>query len=115
MIERQLAKYESITIDYGVTKGVHKLNLILVMNDEIQQRISKALKDGHTIIYKEDGRKEFIDDLVIFVPREEDMSKRYIWSKDGERCKHNRCLVTIHKDGTRTEVVLKTVWKSICN
>tara|TARA_R100000501_G_C2523543_1_gene49682 strand:+ start:89 stop:388 length:300 start_codon:yes stop_codon:yes gene_type:complete len=77
-------------------------------DDMTAKRINNSLLSGNTITYASDWRKQFINDKPIL-----DSNKDFVWNKSGNRCKHNRTLVTIHKDGTRTEEVLKTVWKSI--
>ena len=98
----ELAK-NSVMITHG-----EKLEIILGEGNEVDAMVRKALLQGKEVRYKADGRKEQIHDRLVF-----DSSKDFVWNKSGNRCKHTRTMVTIHKDGTLTEEVLKTVWKSI--
>ena len=84
--------------------------MILGEGKEVDARVRKALLQGKEITYKVDGRKEQIHDEMIFDSSKEGC-KMYTFHKDGNRIAYKRTFVITHKDGTRTEEVLKTVWK----
>ena len=91
---------------------INRSEMILGEGKEVDVRVRKALLQGKEITYKVDGRKEQIHDEMIFDSSKEG-SKMYTFHKDGNRIAYKRTFVITHKDGTRTEEVLKTVWKSI--
>ncbi len=100
----ELAK-NSVMITHG-----EKLEIILGEGKEVDAMVRKALLQGKEITYKVDGRKEQIHDVMIFDSSKEG-TDMYTWHKDGNRVAYKRTFVITHKDGTRTEEVLKTVWK----
>ena len=102
----ELAK-NSVMITHG-----EKLEIILGEGKEVDAMVRKALLQGKEVRYKADGRKEQIHDRLVF-DSSKDGSERYTWSKDENKVAYKRTLVITQKDGTRTEEVLKTVWKSI--
>jgi len=107
----ELAK-TAIIIEHEAGIRIARSEIILGEGKEVDAMVRKALLQGKEVAYKADGRKEQIHDRLVFESSKEG-SGRYTWSKDENKVAYKRTLVTTHKDGTRTEEVLKTVWKSI--
>ena len=70
--------------------------------------IKKGLAKGEIVI--RDGVKTFHTHDAIFDGSKVG-SEQYIWDKSGDRVKQNKILVTIAKDGTRTEEIIGTVFR----
>ena len=102
----------SIMITHESCQECERLQIILGEGKDVDAIVRKALLQGKEVSYKADGRKEQIHDRLVFDSSKEG-SGRYTWSKDENKVAYKRTLVITQKDGTRTEEVLKTVWKSI--
>ncbi len=65
-----------------------------------------------------DGESTLVADYRSWITYREysDASKsgadRYVWSKDGNRTKHDRVLITVDGDGAKTEEVLGVVYRA---
>ena len=105
----ELVKTATIIVHENGFKS-NRSEIILGEGKDVDAKGRKALLQGKEITYKVDGRKEQIHDRLVLDSSKEG-SERYTWSKDQNKVAYKRTLVTIHKDGTRTEEVLKTVWK----
>ena len=105
----ELAKTATIIVHEDGFK-INRSEIILGEGKDVDAKVRKALLQGKEITYKVDGRKEQIHDVMIFDSSKEG-TDMYTWHKDGNRVAYKRTFVITHKDGTRTEEVLKTVWK----
>jgi len=105
----ELAK-TAIIIEHEAGIRIARSEIILGEGKEVDAMVRKALLQGKEVAYKADGRKEQIHDRLVFDSSKEG-TDMYTWHKDGNRVAYKRTFVITHKDGTRTEEVLKTVWK----
>jgi len=105
----ELAK-TAIIIEHENGCQFNRIEIILGEGKDVDSKVRKALLQGKEVTYKVDGRKEQIHDRLVWDSSKEGTDK-YTWHKDGNRVSYKRTFVTKHKDGTRTEVEMKTVWK----
>ena len=105
-------KKTAVIIEHEAGVRISRSQIILGEGEEVDAMVLKALLQGKEVSYKADGRKEQIHDRLVF-DSSKDGSERYTWSKDQNKVAYKRTFITTYKDGTRTEEVMKTVWKSL--